>query len=632
MRFGKSIRKSILTMLSVCLLVATQGLGALTQQSPKVAEILITGNKNISDTAIRSVVANLKPGGDFSQEAMEKDRQAVLGLGYFGSVTARAEDTPAGSKVIYDVVEFPQIADIRIVGARSISTERLTSLLRSKPGQVFNDATFNLDIEAVQQEYARQGFLAFVSDEAGIDMQTGVATVPIIESVVQSIDIVGNKKSPDYVYLREMKTKPGHVLNRNTLTEDIKKIYNLGILDVTGYQRPDIQPGSETGKVVVLIPVKEMKTGSISLGLGYSSKQRLVGRAELNETNFRGRLQGLDLLAEIGQNVSSTTRGGNSYSASFREPWLDDKHTSGSISVFNRLVYRFTSSLTGGDSDLSRAYSERRRGGALGFGRPLDDHRTVSASLRAEEVGVTLPSTLGVNDFLSKISQPGPVRSLTLAGVRNTRDFDADPAAGWYSALSVEVGQAERSMFVGSDIDGDPDTIDTIWTTVMAGSGMFRKAQLDIRRYFSKGGPKATPDEKRKTLALRLTGGVAAGQILFSEQFFVGGAESLRGYREDRFWGNRMLLLSTEYRMPWGKSLTGVVFADYGDAWAQAEWNTIPGDVTHAPLNLDQHGGFSGNFGYGVGIRVITPIGPLRLDYGVGSEGARTHFSMGHAF
>ena len=115
---------------------------------------------------------------------------------------------------------------------------------------------------------------------------------------------------------------------------------------------------------------------------------------------------------------------------------------------------------------------------------------------------------------------------------------------------------------------------------------------------------------------------------MFSEQFFVGGAETLRGYREDRFWGNRMMLLNAEYRHPMGKSLTGVVFADYGDAWEQS--TPIIADPTK--FDFTQHNSFDPHLGVGIGIRVITPIGPLRLDYGRGTEGGRTHFSIGHAF
>lgn len=641
MRLRKIVSTNRICVFAFCLTLALLGSSLLAQEAAKVAEIAITGNQNISDAAIGAVVANLKVGGDFTPEAMENDRKAIEALGYFSSVTARAGDTATGVKVTFDVVENPAIKEIRVIGNKTISTERIMSLLRSKTGQVFNEQTLTLDIESIQKEYVDQGLFAYVSEDVGIDPQTGVLTIPILESVVQSIDIVGNKKTPDYVFQREMKTKPGQVLNRKRLEDDVRKLYSLGILEVTAYQRPQIEPGTETGKVVVIIPVTEMKTGQVSVGLGYSSRQKLVGRVELSEANFRGRAQRVNLLTEIGQRTDIVSTGPpNSYQVSFYEPWLDSKNTSLNVSVFDRLVYRFSSPIqTEGVARRSDTlYSERRKGGTLGFSRPISDTFRVSTNLRMETVDLALPVTLPIGDFLSQISQPGSIRSISFTGIRNTRDFDADPAAGWYTSATAELGNAKKSRFTGTPYqrldsvgnpvldDGGNPVMDTDWTSNEVGSGVFNKLQMDIRKYISKGGSKKTPDEKRRTLALRLTGGMVTGTVLFSEQFFVGGAETLRGYREDRFWGNTMMLASAEYRMPMGKSLTGVGFVDYGDAWNQADDDITP------EKGFEQHNKFSPNIGYGVGIRVITPIGPLRLDYGLGSEGGRTHFSIGHAF
>ena len=128
-------------------------------------------------------------------------------------------------------------------------------------------------------------------------------------------------------------------------------------------------------------------------------------------------------------------------------------------------------------------------------------------------------------------------------------------------------------------------------------------------------------------IAIRVMGGVESGAIMFSEQFFVGGAESVRGYREDRFWGTKMLVANVEYRVPVANSLTGVLFVDWGGAWGGEKLN-FPGPFK----SLAQHTKFDPVASAGVGIRVRTPIGNLRLDYGIGSEGSRTHFSIGHAF
>ena len=95
----------------------------------------------------------------------------------------------------------------------------------------------------------------------------------------------------------------------------------------------------------------------------------------------------------------------------------------------------------------------------------------------------------------------------------------------------------------------------------------------------------------------------------------TGGAETLHGYREDEFNGTRMSL-STEFRVPLGTSLQGVTFFDYGYAWPRNQGLRL-GELKPA---------------VGLGLRVITPLGPLRLDYGFGADGGRSHFSIGHVF
>jgi len=72
-----------------------------------------------------------------------------------------------------------------------------------------------------------------------------------------------------------------------------------------------------------------------------------------------------------------------------------------------------------------------------------------------------------------------------------------------------------------------------------------------------------------------------------------------------------------------GKNLLGVVFVDLGDAWG--------GDIADDPFVLGDTS-FEAHLGYGAGIRVRTPIGPLRLDLGFSEEGTETHFGLSHMF
>jgi outer membrane protein insertion porin family len=159
----------------------------------------------------------------------------------------------------------------------------------------------------------------------------------------------------------------------------------------------------------------------------------------------------------------------------------------------------------------------------------------------------------------------------------------------------------------------------------LVGGVTFSKASLDLRRYLPIGGRRKKLGEKKRALAVRLMGGYSIGQVPFFEQYFVGGADTLRGYREARFWGTNMLLGSVELRQPIANALTGVIFVDAGDAWG-GSFDSV------AIQNYIQANGFTMHIGVGVGIRVRTPLGPLRLDYGIGSEGGQVHFSVGNAF
>ncbi len=589
---------------------------AVCGQTQNAVEVVITGNDHIADQVILSAIT-LQPGSPATSEAMEKDRGAILQLGYFSEVSVRTEEVSGGVRVIYDVVENPFIKGVKLEGVGPIPESEVLAFLRTKPDTVLNAKTLDQDVEAIRRLYRDRGYLADVEDVT-VDRENGMLVIPIIVNIVQSIDIIGNKKTPDYIFLREMKTKPEQYFNALQLKRDLFKIYSLDYLDRENPAEPRIEPGSDIGKVIITIPVQEKKTGQVSVGLGYSSRQKLVGRAELTEINFRGRGQSVNLSWEVG----GTSRG-SSFEFGFSEPWFDSKQTSLSLSVFNKLVYRFTSNALSGGSQFEDDYNERRKGGAIGFGRPINDITKVFLNIRGESVGVRVPANLlsDITNDLPRVSEEGKLYSATGKWIRNTRDFDLDPAVGSYQSFSLEVGSATRNGF-------RVPTGGSSFEKVSLGKGAFTKTIVEYRRYFSNKGRKQNITDKRRTIALRVMGGVETGTIMFSEQFFVGGAETVRGYREDRFWGTKMLVANAEYRIPLANSLVGVIFVDAGDAWGGEEIQ-----FQQPPFsNLKQHKNFEPIASAGFGIRVSTPIGNLRLDYGIGSEGSRTHFSIGHAF
>ena len=622
-----SVCRRLTTLLAIMLMFS----GLAVAQEKTISEIKIVGNDHVSTESVLSAIT-LKVGAPFSELTVQQAKQAIESMGYFQpGVTVGTETVDSGVRLVFNVVENPVVKEINITGNTVIATEQLISLLRTSVGSVLNTNTLlQQDVKALEAYYEKEGYAAYVTEEIGIDPQTGVLKIPIMEIKIEDIKVTGNKKTRSEVILREMQQKPGDVYNLKTLYSDIQRIYDLNIFELEGAVPYKTEPGSDLGKVDIVIPVKEKQTGAVTLGLGYSSKQKLVGQAKVSEDNFRGRAQRVNLLWE-----QSGTRG-SSYEVGFFEPWLDSHQTSLGVNIYNKLIFRFSSNVFGGTTDSANDYDERRKGGSVTIGRPLSRANRGFLTFRSESVDTSI---LDSGASLFNLNQDATLASGTGRLTNDTRDSQIDPYLGGYNSLALEVGNVD---FQRQNLAAEIQNL----------KGTFVKYSIDGRRYFSKGGARKELNEQRTRIALRVMAGSLSGEVPFFEQYFVGGAESLRGFKEDRFWGKNMLLASAEYRFPLAKSLTGVGFVDYGDAWGSPEeymkrvdpvlnpdgtpvLDGLGNPVTEIVDLIDsfsQHQDFSGNLGYGVGIRVQTPLGPLRLDYGFSSEGSRAHFSIGHAF
>ena len=320
LKSNKTITLGVLMAIMVCIFYNF----GFSQDVEKIVQIQISGNQNINSDAVLAVITT-KVGDNYEQAKIDADKIAIIGLGYFNAVTERKEPIAGGVSLTYEVTENPRITEIKILNSDPVPAEKVLEVMKSKPNEILNDNILRQDYEAIQAYYADLGYFAYVTEETGIDPKTGILSVPILVHTVEEVVITGTVKTKSYVFLREMKTKKGVIFNAKVLQADIMRIYSLDILeDIKPYK---INPGSKPGLLKVEIPVVEKKTGQISLGLGYSSKERLVGQVRLQETNFQGKGQGLNFLWEQGAS-SQAVGGSSSQEVGFYEPWLDSKQTS----------------------------------------------------------------------------------------------------------------------------------------------------------------------------------------------------------------------------------------------------------------------------------------------------------------
>jgi outer membrane protein insertion porin family len=543
-----------------------------------VAGIDIQGNKVISTATIQAVIGS-KVGGPYSETQVTADRDEIAKLGWFRRVLVDRENVESGVKLVFRVVENPVVTAVQFEGLREVKPQELLAVMETKPGTVFNWKTWRQDGEAIYKLYRERGFiLATLFDPSMSD--AGVLTVTVAEGVIEDIKIAGNTYTKTYVIRRYIRTKPGDTYNDNKVKADVVRLTNLDYFDTVSR---DAEMGSEPGKVVVVYTMVEKKhTGLASVGGGYSSVQGIVGFVDLSKNNLRGTGQMVAIRGEFG--------GRTSYELGYRNPWIMTPETRMSLGIYDRLTVREAFLTTPEGQTRGILYDERRSGGNVTFGRPRADRKIVYLGLRSDDVSLVNLTEEEKSLLNAPAFQPRRVRSLSLAQVTDYRDDQRNPRHGSYQQLSAE------------------------WAGLLGGA-RFSKYTMDLRRF--------VPVGSQRVIAMRLLGGTITGDAPYLEQFLIGGTESLRGFRSDRFAGSHMAIMNTEYRWPLTKNLTGVLFVDAGDAWGGSIANDLffQGDKN-----------FALHVGYGVGVRVQTQIGTLRLDLGFSDEGTETHFGVAHMF
>ena len=538
--------------------------------------ITVTGINQVAEGTVRGVI-KIQPGDTVTAEKVKQDMQAIYDLGYFFDVVANFNEVPEGVNVVYTVMENPKLADIVVKGNTKVSVDKIKELVTTGKDSILNTRTLNSNVRSIEQYYHDQGYiLAKVSDVAM--SPAGVLSLTINEGSLEGIVVKGNDKTKTNVITREMKVKPGEPFNAKDAKRSMQKVYNLGYFEDVNMK---LNPGKDPNTVVLETSVIEQKTGTFSIGGGYSKADGMVGIISLGDNNFRGSGDKVKVEWEFG-GADDTN-----YQLSYTRPWLDSKQTSLSFSLYD-MTNEYTDYYDGTDKEKT-TYDKNRKGFDITLGRPSGEYIQNYITFKNRKDKYVeyqdgpinyLDGTADHNQYLE--DNYGLTRSVTLMRVFDSRDNVFAPSEGARYSLSAE--------FAG-----------------MGGDFSFNKYTLEGRKYFKVG-----PDH---VIATRLTAGYADGNISDANRFEVGGSDTLRGYEDEQFKGDKMLAGSVEYRFPVVKKVQGVVFSDIGNAWTGTGYSLS--DIKAS---------------VGVGIRMETPIGPVRIDYAKGDEGARTHFSFGGQF
>lgn len=560
-----------------------------------ITKQVITGNTVISEAEIAAALKT-KPGIELTEQGLNEDLSAIYDLGWFYDLRPEFKEVPEGVQVIYHVMENPAFTKVKITGNTVVDDKKAAGFFDLEENKIINLKDVNTRVQRLEEEYRQNGYiLARVTD---IHMDTdGTLNITVNEGIVEDFKVKGNVKTKDYVITREMKLKKGKPFNAKDARRSMQRVYNLGYFEDVNVK---LNPGKEPNSVEVEISVVEMNTGTFGIGAGYSNADGFIGMISIGDKNFRGTGDKVNIRWEFGGEDNKN------YDFSYTKPWIDDKETTATINLYD-ITNEYADYNIDGD-EIAR-YDKKRRGQELTFSRKTDNEY------------VSNYVTLKNRDDIYK----GTADGYSDSGNYYEEEFDENNPywESWYPKTAAERRKENfgvtRSITVGRIFDSRDNIYDPhegkriAYSLEWAGLGGdfdFTKFTADYRYYYRAGG--------ESVWALNLGAGYADGDMPLSQRFSMGGSDTLRGYEDDQFRGNSMLKATLEYRFPIIKKVQGVLFTDNGYAWDKRHEDEFD-------LGLIKNS-------FGVGLRINSPLGPVKLDYGYGDDGGKFHFSFGGQF
>ena len=215
------------------------------------------------------------------------------------------------------------------------------------------------DILKLNDLYSLEGY-AFAEIIPQIKEDPSVPKVDLVYEIkkgskvyFERIDIVGNVKTRDKVIRREFKVAEQGLFDATALRESNENLHRLDYFEEVNIST---SPGSQEDRMNLKVDVKEKKTGSFSIGAGYSAVDQFILMGSITQRNLFGRGQSISLDAQLGAIT-------NRYNLNFTEPWLFDTRVSASTNIYNW-------------QRIWDEYTQNSLGGSVDFGYPLFEEFT----------------------------------------------------------------------------------------------------------------------------------------------------------------------------------------------------------------------------------------------------------------
>jgi outer membrane protein insertion porin family len=558
----------------------------------RIRGINIVGARAFAEKALLDLFVLRTPGwltwytrhDQYSRQRLAADletlRSHYLDRGYldFTIDSTQVSITP-DRKDIYITVNVSEgekytVSAVRIGGQPLVPPSELEPLVRLKAGDVFSRQLLTESQKAIADRLGNDGY-AFANANAVPEVDRDKRTVAFTLMVdpgrrvyVRRINVVGNTKTRDEVVRREMRQLEGAYYDASRIQLSRRRIDRTRFFNDVSVDTAPVE--GRPDQVDVTYSVEERQTGTLSLGIGFSTLDDVIVSASITQPNVFG--SGKYLSLEL--NSGSVNR---VYSLSYVDPYYTVNGVSRGFDLYQREVDA-TQLATG-------AYSTSTAGGGVRFSYPLSERDTLSIGVLGESVEVfTFETSAAVyKNFVATFGNKYSYGALNAAWAHDTRD----------------------SLIVTTD-----GTLTRVSTEIAGGDLEYYRLGFNQQFYW--------PLSRTLTLFLNADLGYASGRggkpLPFFKNYYAGGPTSVRGYEDfslgprdaegNSLGGTRRVVGNAELLFPMpgaaqDKSLRVALFLDAGQVYAQG-----------APVELSELRASTG-----LALAWASPLGPLRLSY-----------------
>jgi outer membrane protein insertion porin family len=507
-------------------------------------------------------------------------------------------------KVLYELVEGQRyyLDRIEFTGNKLYSKSALLNSFEGlSPGEPFDEGLMKSAKQGLENLYYNNGkpFVVLTFDYE-IERDTMVVIKCDIKEkqtvTIKDMEYVGLKLVQPFIVYRELEIKRGEIYSREELGLSHRNLYRTGLFEYVRFELKPTEDDSTQAILVIRLQEEDPAWIGARVGFTHEEEETYGNKIELAlEGGHRnlwgtGRSLSLHIVPSFAYDIETkkAINPDNHITLMFVEPWIGYTKTPGIFTA----AYHIYRPLNSADFDVIRFN--------FGVSRELTPVVDLRGSLEAKLVRVLEEGI--IDTTLETDANRDQVYSVLTYGKRDTRNNFFSPTNGSLTDLSLGY-----SYSIGNKVDGGQD-IRTYITVISSWKRYQPLKWKPFKRY------------EGITMATRLRAGAIfelgpTRNLPISDLFFAGGATTVRGYQEqllgpttldsegykDQAIGGKLLyLMNLEFRIPLFWLFVGEIFLDGGNVWREiGDFN--PGEV---------------KFATGLGIVLLTPVGPLRFDYG----------------